>query len=218
MNSILSILPRRLVSIMAIAILLIPGIASADGEYTGFYIGGFDDLQVDGSFGEFAFMVRPDNTAVVAFYNGWLFTRLIDTNVTIQNDGSFSVIGIDEFGTNINGVFDDDTQTVSGTVDWVDEFGAAPSSDFDATRSPLNGIHQAVQGYFSGPISGSVTFDALMCDFDGTTHLFIDAVGTTFAMNETFCVDAQQVSNPFHSGGIVNTDMNSVITGNMFDG
>lgn len=175
---------------------------SFSGVYTGTFTGGSDN-------GEFALLVRPDNSARLLFYDAF-DEEGGAVNLTIDGSGNFSFVSA-------NSPFD----TISGQIAGNSVNGTiccAEPGTIVGTRSSDSGPLQNAGGLYLGEITGSGVEDGTPVTFDGQAHLIIDAPGKTMFYAEVDVFINGVFQEVGETGGALLAAANGALNGTFLDG
>jgi len=198
-TKVISCLPTLI--LLGLMLLVLPFRGFALGEFAGTYFGTFSGTDS----GQFAMLVRADNTAVVSFYEQYDEEGLILSTLPINTDGSFSFM---TGGDTVNGMLSD--TGVSGT-----STGPGTSITFSGTKAPAAGPLKDAGGYFSGTkLQGSVVCNGIpQGNVSGTVELIVAADGTAYMFGITY------LNNSIlgMEGGFLNVSAGGTISGTLLD-
>ena len=149
------------------------------GVYTGTFSGPSNN-------GQFAILLRENNTAIVASFDAIDEEGFVNENVAVNSDGSFAAVNIDGEGTSINGTFT--SSGVGGTFVDIDGSGT-----FSGTKRPTTGVFSDAGGYYTGTLSGTVTSGGVFLgSTSGPISIIVAADGVAFAFARASGVIAGQ--------------------------
>ena len=192
----------------ALALLLLlsaPTATMAQSQFAGVYFGTTFGSGCES--GEFAFMLRGNNTAILLSFDSIDEEGFVNTSVTVNPDGTFFDSNIDGVGTSASGTF---TSTgVSGTFS---EPGAC-SGTFNGAKEPSVGPFSNSGGYYTGNISGTISGGA-SGTFSGPLYVVLAADGSTFAFADAF----SPAFGPVPDGGTLATAPNGNVSGTLLTG
>jgi hypothetical protein len=150
--------------ILILGLMSLAGPLYAQGSFAGVYTGTFSGISDNG---EFAVLVRPDNSAVALFHDAFDETGGV-RNLDIDNSGNFSFEGPPPFDT-ISGQISGDN--ITGTI------CCSQPGTLAGTRSADSGPFEDSGGLYVGEITGSGTEDGVPLTFDGQIYAIVDAPG-----------------------------------------
>ena len=163
-------------------------------QFAGVYTGTFHSA-CDPDDGEFAILVKANNTAVALTFDPLDQEAGHDDGINVNANGSFSHTSVEDgFTTVTNGTF---TPTgVSGTY----TVNGVCSGTFNGTKLPGKGDLREFGGFYSGNMSGTVRFEgSLVGNFSGDLFMILSANGVSFMTFEG-SVSVQGEVEPVEAG------------------
>jgi hypothetical protein len=163
------------------------------GVYTGTFSGAADN-------GQFAILVRTNNTAIVMAFDAFDQLGFVNRNVTINPNGTFFNSNIDGDGTSGSGSF-----TLTGVSGTFMDPNNVPGT-FTGTKRPATGIARNIGGFYLDALSWPVRFNGVTVgSVTGDWFLLIAADGTFFEVIEATLfvqVQGQTLVERIEGGGL----------------
>ena len=206
-------LAARAVALISLILLLgFPAEGLAQSQFAGVYTGTFFSF-CDPDDGQFAALVKTDGTALFLDYDPLDVEGGLTQGVNVNPDGSFTFTDIEPgFRTVVMGTFT--TTGVSGNYT-VNVF--CPGT-FSGTKKPTSGFLAEAGGFYTGSLSGDVTFGGTSL---GTTSGPVSIIAAADGMAFTFArasgvIDG--VPSVAESGGLFTIAPNGSISATLLDG